>query len=1081
MPTEATHGITWKKLCGSGLDLRLSALGFAMWTNLLTILYAANATNLFSEVTNSAAVALVCLILFVLAQTALLVRIFNPKLWARDWLWLIVLIIAAATHVELNMYLLQNVSKENLLGEFYPSHSSLVTGITYITLGRLSLQGRWESTVWFIPFLASCRQPYRRDTVRELFSAFQCLVYLSILTGTTVQLKVLKKPTVSLHSLPANTATKIEYSESRVAEPINLNSLATSRNLCRYKTAVTSLQQFQRTDDFTYPIASSDRGITNTRTIDEKTLFKESDQTLADSKITNLLSALNHEFEYGIAIGMKDDEIRHVVKRCHNRQSIDLYESIQFKLQEDIPVKMVEVKHEKGQNSDSESSLDEEQIMKMSPQQRGFRFSNYDKTSKTIHLTSTHNTLNDMIRALKVEYSKRDSKPFSKFLNRTHLSILKSKTSNQRIEKEGSEINNYQRFNSSFCRDSVDGKNSPKAKGQAIIKSGSTVIGEGGNIEIKARIKLDFQSYRSSNNIRVNLNDPSNHSPQKIQTAAYQIETIVMPLQKASESKDAEPITYLAILFLKTNRDGKKPKTTEMLNLIAHEMRSPLVAIEGLMKLFINKTTPMAIREPQLAGYINNYLFKGVIHLRNLLDACQMILELSKNKNGKEVVKTTEFEVRKLLSETVRLFEKIVEGSRDKDITLKWTCDVRISHFIKSDPVRLRQILINLVSNSVKYTKKGTITLEATFITFKRIRFTIRDTGIGIKKEDLDKLFKEFGRIRNKDDEILNEKGVGLGLVLSNQLAWSISPAKDRSGITVSSEYGRGSEFSFVVENQFDNPIISLLFENMDAENIALGLEKKMSRKMTQLSQIANDQGQSQDSQMRAEEKLKMLNIAKDQQVLVVDDSELNLEVTEAIFQNYGFSCCLSSDPNDGLDIINSRLKLPCEECRVFDLIVVDMEMPFMDGNELAGKIRKIKEYEIVPIICISANQVEKVRSKHFTAVMEKPFSSADVEIITTKYLKSKTYHNCDSRKGSSMEKSRSARNFLNFGELILKNCNILTVDEPCNVVVNVQEEVGILNNYNEDYVKPVINPNLNASRTATQTRQTTTKSFQGS
>lgn len=102
-----------------------------------------------------------------------------------------------------------------------------------------------------------------------------------------------------------------------------------------------------------------------------------------------------------------------------------------------------------------------------------------------------------------------------------------------------------------------------------------------------------------------------------------------------------------------------------MLNLISHEMRAPLVAIEGLIKLFIAKCQTDQLQNPrQVNELIEDYLVKATIYLRNLLDACQLILEMSRQKKGKEVVKTTEFEVRKLLSETSRLFEKIVEGNK---------------------------------------------------------------------------------------------------------------------------------------------------------------------------------------------------------------------------------------------------------------------------------------------------------------------------------------------------------------------------------------------------------------------------------
>ena len=126
----------------------------------------------------------------------------------------------------------------------------------------------------------------------------------------------------------------------------------------------------------------------------------------------------------------------------------------------------------------------------------------------------------------------------------------------------------------------------------------------------------------------------------------------------------------------------------------------------------------------------------------------------------------------------------------------------------------------------------------------------------------------------------------------------------------------------------------------------------------------------------------------------------------------------MSANPIESLEIIKNRLRLSCQNCRVFDIVIVDMEMPFMDGDELASKIREIVEYEKVPIICSSANEVAKKRSKYFTATMTKPISSSDVERITSRFLKDKVKNICDCPSNRSLiEKYRTVRNFLSPGD----------------------------------------------------------------
>ena len=162
MSTERTE-ISWKTICRTGLDIRLAALGFALWTDLLTILYAANSTSLFNEVSNSAAFALACMILFVLTQTALLVGIFNPKLISREYIWLLVLLISCISHLELNMYLVQNSNKDHTLSDFYPNNSHLLTGITYVGIGACAIFSESVHGLWAFAVICSFRQTYAKD------------------------------------------------------------------------------------------------------------------------------------------------------------------------------------------------------------------------------------------------------------------------------------------------------------------------------------------------------------------------------------------------------------------------------------------------------------------------------------------------------------------------------------------------------------------------------------------------------------------------------------------------------------------------------------------------------------------------------------------------------------------------------------------------------------------------------------------------------------------------------------------------------------------------------------------------------
>ncbi|EAS04082.2 ATPase, histidine kinase-, DNA gyrase B (macronuclear) [Tetrahymena thermophila SB210] len=231
---------------------------------------------------------------------------------------------------------------------------------------------------------------------------------------------------------------------------------------------------------------------------------------------------------------------------------------------------------------------------------------------------------------------------------------------------------------------------------------------------------------------------------------------------------------------------------SQMLSQVAHEIRTPLNCVISMIEI----TKDLAEQ-----SVCENFLAPALTSARLLNNLIQDLLDMAQVKAGCFQLKSTKFNIRNLLEEVKQLMKVQVQSS---NIQMEISISDQVPTFIYSDPFRIRQILINLIGNALKFTQKGFITVVAERYTYQNIdtivRISVKDTGIGIKPKQKQKLFQAFGKLDDDNQEYLNPKGVGLGLMISNELAKKLSnPIFTNQGLEVESVYGQGSQFSFFI------------------------------------------------------------------------------------------------------------------------------------------------------------------------------------------------------------------------------------------------------------------------------------------
>ncbi len=361
---------------------------------------------------------------------------------------------------------------------------------------------------------------------------------------------------------------------------------------------------------------------------------------------------------------------------------------------------------------------------------------------------------------------------------------------------------------------------------------------------------------------------------------------------------------------------------------MSHEIRTPMTGIIGMID-FLEKTK---LDEKQ-KEYIEIIRNSSEVLLMIIND----ILDLSKIEAGKMELKPIVFSVDALVRKTQLLFTSLC---KKEDLLIEFKCDDELPDFIKADELRIMEIITNLISNAIKFTEKGVITIEIKLIWIEndniKIKIEVKDTGIGIGKEDQEQLFKVFSQIDSAPT--LKYKGSGLGLSICKKLAELMG-----GEINMESDGVNGSNFwfTFFAKTVSKNPIKQII---QDEKN-------ELSRS---------------------------LNIS----VLLVEDKLVNQKVIELMLNYLGCKTTIVSNGMEALDKVDKY---------IFDIILMDIQMPVMDGITTVKELRK-RHHTLPPIIAISANVIEGYKNKYISEGMDdciaKPIKSDELARIITKWSK---------------------------------------------------------------------------------------------
>lgn len=409
------------------------------------------------------------------------------------------------------------------------------------------------------------------------------------------------------------------------------------------------------------------------------------------------------------------------------------------------------------------------------------------------------------------------------------------------------------------------------------------------------------------------------------------------------ENPDAK---LVKLLEKETKRaDVANQAKTNFLANMSHEIRTPINAVLGMNEMILRESKERTVKE-----YAKDV--QGAA--KSLLSIINDILDITKIEAGKLTIIPAEYAFSSMVHDVTNM---ISFKARAKELDFKVMIDEKIPSVLRGDDVRIRQILVNLLNNAVKYTHEGEITLEAGLLPCEqentvRISFVVRDTGIGIKDEDIQKLSIPFERIEEKRNR--NIEGTGLGMNITMQLLALLD-----SKLKIKSEYGIGSEFSFVLSQEIINPEpIGKLGEQIRAEN------------------------SEYDYQTYFE--------APEAKILVVDDNEMNRKVFCSLLKDTKMQIAEAASGKECIEKVKKT---------AFHIIFIDHMMPEMDGIETLKVMKKMEDYpsKDTPVVILTANAIVGAREQYlaegFQAFLSKPIDFQKLEAIIWELLDKKLIH----------------------------------------------------------------------------------------
>lgn len=357
---------------------------------------------------------------------------------------------------------------------------------------------------------------------------------------------------------------------------------------------------------------------------------------------------------------------------------------------------------------------------------------------------------------------------------------------------------------------------------------------------------------------------------------------------------------------------------SQFLSTMSHEIRTPMNAVIGFTHLLLQMNP-----QPEQMEYLKLLKFSA----ENLLVLINDILDFNKIEAGKIEFEEADFSIKELVT-NIRL--ALLQKANEKDIQLKLLLDQELPNAIKGDPVRIGQILTNLISNAVKFTKEGKVTITASLskktAEYTIIDFEVADTGIGIPEDKLEHIFDSFTQASS--DTTRKFGGTGLGLTITKRLLQLMG-----SEISVSSRVGKGSVFYF-----------SLKLKNSNKQFVV---------------------NTGEDNYFDAKS-------LKGVKLLIAEDNQINVILAKQYMKLWDIECDVAE---------NGEIALMLVQTNDYDMVLMDLQMPEMDGYQTTTEIRKLPgdKFKKLPIVALTASAMLDIKDQAFIVGMNdyvsKPFN----------------------------------------------------------------------------------------------------------
>lgn len=424
--------------------------------------------------------------------------------------------------------------------------------------------------------------------------------------------------------------------------------------------------------------------------------------------------------------------------------------------------------------------------------------------------------------------------------------------------------------------------------------------------------------------------------------------SVVVVMEDVTELNELRDAQTALDKIRKLNQEYEKAKDEAVraneakslfLSNMSHEIRTPINAVLGMNEMILRECA-----DKQILSYAANIRSSG----KTLLFLINDILDMSKIESGKMEIVRVEYEPENMMMD---LWNVIFLRAQEKGLSIRFSLDETLPRVLYGDDVRIKQIVTNLLTNAVKYTPQGGIEMTAAYERAEdgmiRLIISVKDTGMGIRKEDMGKLFESFQRLDEEKNR--NIEGTGLGM----NITMSLLKLMD-GDMKVESEYGKGSVFTVTIPQRIvcDEP-------TGDFESIRKRREETLSKKQQSFE-------------------------APEARVLVVDDNSMNLTVFQSLLKRTKMQITTADSGKRCLELVKQE---------PYHIIFMDHMMPEMDGIETLHEMQKLSDYPnaATPVIVLTANALSGAREGYlkegFVDFLTKPIDGDLLEETVQKYL----------------------------------------------------------------------------------------------